>query len=40
MDRELDTWVEEVMSKQEYRNGIFSGSGIIHWLRKKTFGTK
>jgi len=37
MDSELDSWVEEVMAKQQYRNGIFS-MGIFDWLRKKTFG--
>jgi len=40
MDYELETWIDDVMDKQQYRNGIFSGSGIIHWLRKKTFGSK
>ncbi len=38
MDSELDSWVEEVMAKQQYRNGIFSSTGIFEWLRKKTFG--
>jgi|TARA_B100000459_G_C8397590_1_gene123290 hypothetical protein len=38
MDSELDSWVEEVMAKQQYRNGIFSSMGIFDWLRKKTFG--
>ena len=40
MDRELENWIDEVMNNQQYRNGIFSGNGFIHWLRKKTFGSK
>ena len=40
MDHELETWIEDVMAKQQYRNGIFSGSGIFHWLRKITLGNK
>ena len=30
MDRELETYVENVMEKQQYRNGIFTG-----WLCSK-----
>ncbi|MDC0556869.1 hypothetical protein OAO34_03690 [Candidatus Poseidoniaceae archaeon] len=40
MDRELDTWVDEVMDKQQYRNGIFSSNGILKWFRKLTFGSQ
>lgn len=40
MDRELETWVDEVMDKQQYRNGIFSKTSIFDWLRKMTFGNK
>jgi len=40
MDRELDTWVDEVMDKQQYRNGIFSSNGILNWFRKLTFGSQ
>ena len=40
MDRELETWIDGVMEKQQYRNGIFSSSRVIHWLRKMTFGSK
>ena len=40
MDNELDTWIEDVMAKQQYRNGIFSSNRIFHLLRKKTFGSK
>ena len=29
MDRELETYVENVMEKQQYRNGIFTG-----WLQQ------
>ena len=29
MDRELETYVENVMEKQQHRNGIFSG-----WLHQ------
>lgn len=32
MDRELETYVENVMDKQQYRNGIFSG-WLHHILR-------
>ena len=38
MDSELETWIDGVMEKQQYRNGIFSSMGIFDWLRKKTFG--
>lgn len=40
MDYELETWIDDVMEKQQYRNGIFSSGGIIHRLRKITFGKK
>ena len=40
MDLELETWIDGVMEKQQYRNGIFSSGGVIHWLRKMTFGSK
>ena len=40
MDYELETWVDEVMDKQQYRNGIFSKTSIFDWLRKMTFGNK
>tara|TARA_B100001778_G_scaffold150262_1_gene123417 strand:+ start:207 stop:410 length:204 start_codon:yes stop_codon:yes gene_type:complete len=40
MDIELETWIDGVMEKQQYRNGIFSSGGVIHWLRKMTFGSK
>ena len=38
MDHELETWVEEVMEKQQYRNGIFPKIGILDRLRKSIFG--
>ena len=40
MDNELETWIDDVMEKQQYRSGIFSNGGVIHWLRKMTFGKK
>ena len=40
MDNELETWIDDVMEKQQYRNGIFSSGGLTHWLRKMTFGKK
>jgi hypothetical protein len=40
MDSELETWIDGVMEKQQYRNGIFSSGGFIHRLRKMTFGSK
>ena len=40
MDRELETWVDEVMNKQQYRDGVFSKIGVFDWLRKMTFGNK
>ena len=40
MDNELETWIDDVMEKQQYRNGIFSNGGVIHWLRRMTFGKK
>ncbi len=40
MDHELETWIEDVMAKQQYRNGIFSDKGILHWLRKITLSRK
>ncbi len=40
MDHELETWVDEVMDKQQYRNGIFSKASVFDWLRKMTFGNK
>jgi len=38
MDRELETWIDEVMAEQQYRNGIFSKIGILDRLRKSIFG--
>ncbi|MBT4065906.1 MAG: hypothetical protein HOE76_01635 [Euryarchaeota archaeon] len=35
MDHELETWVEEVMEKQQYRNGIFPRNGILGRLRNR-----
>jgi hypothetical protein len=40
MDHELETWIDDVMAKQQYRNGIFSDTGILNWLRKMTLGRK
>ena len=40
MDRELETWIDDVMAKQQYRSGIFPGIGFFHWLRKMTFSSK
>ena len=37
MDAALESWVDDVMSKQQYRNGVFSNSSFLDWLRKKTF---
>ena len=36
MDAVLESWVDDVMSKQQYRNGVFSSSSFLDWLRKKT----
>ena len=36
MDNELETWIDGVMEKQQYRSGIFSTGGVIHWLRRMT----
>jgi hypothetical protein len=33
MDRELGTWVDEVMDAQQYQNRIFSKRGLFDWLR-------
>ena len=38
MDRELETWIDEVMAEQQYRNGIFSKIGILDRLHKSIFG--
>ena len=40
MDAVLESWVDGVMSKQQYRNGVFSNTSFLDWLRKKTFGRK
>lgn len=40
MDRELDTWIDDVIDKQQYRNGIFSKKRFIDWLRQKAFSRK
>jgi len=40
MNNELETWIDDVMEKQQYRNGIFSKGGVIHWLRRMAFGKK
>ena len=34
MDKELDTYVDEVMTKQQYRNGIFLSFrwGTLDWF--------
>ncbi len=40
MDAVLESWVDEVMSKQQYRNGVFSNTSFLDWLRKKTFERK
>lgn len=39
MDRELETWIDEIMAEQQYRNGIFSKISILDRLRKSIFGS-
>jgi len=40
MDHALETWVEEVMDRQKYRNGIFAKKSWTSWFKKLTFGSK
>ena len=40
MDHELDTWVSEIMDKQQYRNGLSNTLSISHWVINLVFGSK
>tara|TARA_B100000989_G_scaffold55993_4_gene37758 strand:+ start:10614 stop:10730 length:117 start_codon:yes stop_codon:yes gene_type:complete len=35
MDNELSKWVDEVMSKQQYRSGIFTKKGIFSRIKTR-----
>jgi len=39
MDQTLDTWIEGVMKKQQYRSGIDLSFGFISFMRKLVFGS-
>ncbi|MDP6869584.1 MAG: hypothetical protein QGI21_02280 [Candidatus Poseidoniaceae archaeon] len=39
MDIELETWLNQVMEKQQYRSGIKLGFGLISLLRLLPFGS-
>gem|GEM_PF-1323590 len=40
MDHELDTWVTEVMAKQQYQNGLSNSLSISRWIMNLAFGSK
>jgi len=40
MDHELDTWITEIMEKQQYRNGFSNNLSISRWVINLVFGSK
>ena len=40
MDLELETWIDEVMEKQQYRNGLAEMLSISSFFRKLVFNSK
>jgi len=40
LDLELETWIDEIMEKQQYRNGLGDMLSISSFFRKLLFNSK